>query len=305
MLRRARWPQSAPRLGVLAWQALSGSLLLTLLLAGVALNVPTSGLGGSLAELLHACLLAFRAEYAHPGGVVIHVLSTAATVAVAVRVGYLLTVGLHRAARSRALHLDRLRLASYREPRIDALIVDHPAAAAYCLPGRARTVVLTGAAVAVLDEGELAAVVHERAHVRGRHHLVVAAAGAPARTLPFVPGLRTAQVEQARLLEMIADDDAARGRARVTVARALVHLAEGSVPSVALGAADVAAAVRVQRMLGPARRVRTGRRLLIAVAITLTAATPALIVAAPAVAVMSQGSCPIGVAPAAASGLGA
>ena len=88
--------------------------------------------------------------------------------------------------------------------------MEHPAAVAYCLPGRVGTIVLTTAALAALDDAELAAVLaHERAHLRGRHHLVLAAASALAQTLPFLPGLCTAQTELARLLEMIADDKAA------------------------------------------------------------------------------------------------
>jgi len=80
------------------------------------------------------------------------------------------------------------------------------------LPARsARTVVLTSAAVAALSDDELGAVLdHERAHLRGRHHLAVAAAAALVATMPILPLFRWARTELACLLEMIADDDAAR-----------------------------------------------------------------------------------------------
>jgi Zn-dependent protease with chaperone function len=296
-LHRARWPEHAPRLGVIAWQTLSGSVLAALLLAGVTLSVPSTEVGGSLTDLLHACVTALRAQYATPGGAALHAVGAAGTAALVVRSTFLVVTGLVGARRAREDHLHRLRLAARREDTLDALIVEHPAAAAYCLPGRARTIVLTSAAIAALGDAELAAVLtHERAHLRGRHHLVLAAASALARTLPFLPGLRTAQTEQARLVEMIADDEAAKGGARVTVARALVHLAEGSVPASALGAADVATAARVHRMLGPKHSVGVGRRTLIAAAIVLTATAPIVLAAWPAVAVAQSDSCPIVIA---------
>ncbi len=293
-LRRAQWPEHVPRLGIIAWQALSGSVLAALLLAGLSVSVPTTELGGGLADLLHACALAIRAQYATPGGAALHAAGAAGTLIVAARAAYLLVTVLVGGRRARQRHLHHLQLAACRHSTIDALIVEHPAAAAYCLPGRASTIVLTSAALAALDDAELAAVLaHERAHLRGRHHLVLAAASVPARTLPFLPGLGTARTEQARLLEMIADDVAAERGARVTVARALVHLAEGSVPVASLGAADVAAAERVHRMLGPKLRVGLARRALIGLVIVLTAAAPVVLAAWPAVAAAQSDSCPI------------
>lgn len=297
-LRRAKWPARAPRLGVIAWQTLSGSVMFALLLAGLSLSLPTSEIGGSLADLLHACAERIRAQYATPGGAALHAAGATGTAGLAVRATYLLLTDLVRARRVREQHLHRLRLAARREDSLDALVVEHPAAAAYCLPGRARTIVLTSAALATLDDAELAAVLaHERAHLHGRHHLVLAVASAISRSLPFLPGLRTAEAEQARLVEMVADDEAAKLGARVTVARALVHLAEGSVPAAAFGAAEVAAAARVQRLLAPNRQVGLGRRTAIAAAIVLTAAAPLALAAWPAAAAAQGKSCPLVIAP--------
>lgn len=297
-LSRTRWPEHVPALGVIAWQTLSGSVLVALLLAGLSLSVPTTELGGSLADLLHACAVAIRAQYATPGGAALHAAGATSTAALAVRSAYLLVTDLVGARRAREQHLYRLRLSARRDDRIDAFIVEHPTAAAYCLPGRASTIVLTSAALAALDDAELAAVLaHERAHLSGRHHIVLAAASALARTLQFLPGLSTAHAEQARLLEMVADDEAAKFGARVTVARALVHLAEGSVPTVALGAAEVAAAARVRRMLGSRRRVGVGRRTVIVAAIVLTAAVPFGLAIWPAAAATQIDSCPTAIAP--------
>lgn len=297
-LRRARWTQRAPRLGVAAWQTLSASVLAALLLAGVTVIVPSGVVSANIAELLHACVMALRAQYATPGGALLHATGATATLSLAARAAYLLTRGLRDARRWRAEHLTQLCLVAHRDPTLDALIVEHPTAAAYCLPGRARTVVLTSAALAALDDDELAAVLaHERAHLRGRHHLVVAGAAALDRTVPFLPVFRWARAEQTRLLEMIADDDAAMSADRLTVARALVRLAEGSVPAMALGAADVAAVARVQRLLKPANRLGFVRSSVIGGMLVVTAALPIAIAAAPAWAAAEMAYCPISAAP--------
>ena len=293
-LRRARWPEQAPRLGVAAWQTLSSSILVALLLAGLVLVVPSGVMSTSLAETLDACVMALRAQYATPGGAVLHATGVAATLTLGTRVAYLLVKGLRDARRAGADHLRGLQLVAHRNPGLDALVVDHPAAAAYCLPGRAATIVLTSAAVAALSDQELVAVLaHERAHLRGRHHLVAAAASALARSLPFVPGLQWARAEQSRLLEMIADDEAAAGGARLSVARALLTLAGATVPSAGLGAADVAAVARVERMLVPASRIGVGRRVLIGAMLGVTAMAPLAIASAPAVLAAEMGYCPI------------
>jgi len=293
-LRAASWPRRAPTLGVAAWQILSGSILGALLLSGLVVVVPAGIASTNLAEALHACVMALRAQYATPGGALVHATGAALTLTLAVRTCYLLGVGLRGARQARSAHLNGLRLVAHRDTRLDALVVEHPAAAAYCLPGRAHTIVLTSAAIAALTDTELTAVLaHERAHLRGRHHLVAATAVALARTLPFLPGLRWARDEQARLLEMIADDKAALHGDRLSVAGALVRLAGSNVPAAALGAADIAAVARVERLLSPAHRLGTGRRLLIAAALSLTALAPVAIAAAPGVAAAQMEYCPI------------
>lgn len=295
-LRRAQWTRRAPRLGVAAWQALSVSVLLSLLLAGVSVVVPADVVSSSLADLLRACAMAIEAQYATPGGAIVHAVSAAATITLAVRTGYMYASALTRARRQAEQHLRGLALAGRRDPRLDALVVDHPTAAAYCLPGRSGTVVLTSAAVASLSPVELAAVLaHERAHLRGRHHLVLASALALSRSVPVLPIFKWAYLEQSRLLEMVADDRAASTiGSRLTVARALVRLAEGVLaPPVALGAANVAAVSRVERLIAPERLLtlpaRAGMICLIAAAVLL----PVTIAVAPAGLAAWADYCPI------------
>jgi len=94
--------------------------------------------------------------------------------------------------------------------------VDHHQAAAWCLPGVGRRVVLTTAAITVLDDGRLAAVLaHERAHQRGHQHLLVSLARSLAAAFPRVCAFRQGHEQVARLVELLADDAAAaRGAGR-------------------------------------------------------------------------------------------
>jgi hypothetical protein len=64
-LARARWADRAPRLAVAAWLALTGSAVVSVVLGGVALVVPTVRVSASLSALLTACVMALRANYAH------------------------------------------------------------------------------------------------------------------------------------------------------------------------------------------------------------------------------------------------
>lgn len=292
-LRSARWPQACPALGVLAWQVLSFSILIALVLAGLLVLLPAGVTNGNMENLLQTCLMELRSQYATPGGAAAHLAGAVLLGLVVIRSGLFLVRGLRAARRDRQGHLAGLRLVARRHLAIDALVVEHPIAAAYCLPGRARTIVLTSTAIAALDDTELAAVLaHERAHLRGRHHLVLAMAGALAQAVPLLPGLRWARVEQSRLLEMLADDAAAGVTGRRAVATAVLQLADANVPAT-LGAADVAAGIRVRRMLTPAEPLAAAARLAIVCALLVLAAAPATIAVVPALSAAQIHTCPL------------
>lgn len=90
---------------------------------------------------------------------------------------------------------------------------------------------------------------HERAHLRGAHHLVDLLVRALAAGLSPWPGARTAHREVRRHLEAVADDAAARRGSRRTVARAIVDAAS-TVPVVGLGSGGWSH-WRVDRLLTP------------------------------------------------------
>lgn len=294
LLAGSPWFGRSPRLGVLAWQALSCSVVVAVILIGAALALPEVPFRADLAEMLSACAAALRAQYATPGGAAVSATGAVLGVTVLARGGYCLVTSLLSAARERRRQSDALALVARGHDGSEALVVDHPAAAAYCLRGRRPQIVLTSGAVAALDDDELAAVLaHERAHLRGRHDLVLAVSGALHRAFPWVPVFRVAHRELTRLVEMVADDVAARRNDRLTVAAALVRLAEASAPAAALGAGGTTSLARVRRLVAPAHPLGTARSVLAAFAIAALVATPVAVVVAPAVVAASADLCPV------------
>jgi Zn-dependent protease with chaperone function len=220
-LRRVRLFASLPRLGVLAWQVQSFAALASVALAGATLVVPSSGLGNGLATFLRACIYTLQAAYTAPAqfpavtaGVLLAAVSTLWPA------GWV-TAQLMVARRDRRRTRDALALVSHDDAALGATLVDADVAAAYCVPGRHGRIVLTTATVSALDDDELAAVIaHERAHLRERHYLAVGAANGLARAFPGVPLFATAAAEIARLVELRADDVAARDTDQISVAAA-------------------------------------------------------------------------------------
>lgn len=291
-LRRVRLFDALPRLGVLAWQAVSFAALTSVALAGLTLVVPASSMGGDLASLLRACVFTLQAAYAAPMALPAVTAGVALASAASLwPAGWVLTE-LLVARRERHNTLDALALVSRDDAELGATVVDTDVAAAYCLPGRHGRIVLTTAAVSALDPHEVAAVIaHERAHLRERHHIAVAVATGLRRAFPLVPLFAAAAPEIARLVEMRADDAAAHDTDRVSVAAALVALAGMRAPRAALAAADTARATRVMRLLEPAGPVAIGRPAAVVVTLTLLLLAPALLAAYPAFAAASADIC--------------
>lgn len=293
-LCRASWPVRAPRLGVLAWQALSGSVLASIALAGLALAVPVWPVSADLAGFLDTCVMLVRAQYSTPGGAVVGGLGALMAIAVMGRPGYCFAASSWTAHHGRVLQREQLALLARHDVALNVLVLDHATCAAYCVPGRGGQIVVTSATLGALDADQVAAVLaHERAHLRGRHHLVLRAASSLREAFPFVPAFAYAAAEVARLTEMIADDAAAHGRDRLTLATALVRLAEGSTPVGALGAGGSTAVARVRRLAAPTAPLGVRAQLAALTGVFVLAAVPFVVTAAPALAVASANYCPV------------
>jgi Zn-dependent protease with chaperone function len=184
-LRRARWPLRSPRLGILAWQALSASVVLATFLAGATVAVPIVPISAKLADVVDACWLAIREQYSTPGGAAVASLGVLLMLAVAGRLGFVLAVEWVATSRRRRHQRRSLLLVARRHAVTGALVLPHPTSAVYCLPGRRGVIVCTSAAIATLSVHQLNAVLaHERAHLHARHHLVLTAAASLRTAFP-------------------------------------------------------------------------------------------------------------------------
>ena len=293
VLGRAGWTARAPLLGIVTYLAAGWSVLAALGLAGLTLAVHATALGGGLSHLIGACVLRLRAMYATPGGAAIAGLGLILAGAVAARTALTAASHLRTTGRQALRHAQTARLVGHPEPALGAVLVEHPEPAAYCVSGRHPMVIVTTGALRALDAGQLDAVLaHERAHLASRHHRLLAMARIAGQVLPFLPLMRDADAQVARLVELHADDAATGASDPRSLATALVVLATAASPAPALAAAATDAVQRIHRLLGPAEQLgRVHRQLLRATAAALALA-PVLLALAPAVAALALGRVP-------------
>lgn len=251
----ATWPLRAPRLAVLAWQLASISYLAAVAFGVVALVVPGNGLPAEVPHLFGQCVSAYHQATESAAGIALCLTVSALAFGLLGRIGWCLTRTLRRTAHRRAMHRHGLRMVARPHPTLGVLVVDHPIPAAYSLPGRGGTIVLTTAAVRNLHPTEMQAVLaHERAHARGHHHLWVTLSGALHSAFPRVPLLRRAAAAVSDLVEMAADDTAARVTGTEPVLSALIAFSGASAPtSGALAMAGTTTRPRLQRLAFPVR----------------------------------------------------
>jgi Zn-dependent protease with chaperone function len=293
VLGRAGWTSRAPLLAIAAYLTAAWSVIAALGLAGLTLAVHATALGGGLSHLIGACVLRIRALYATPGGATVAGLGLALAGAVLARAAVTAAAHLRAAGREARRHAETARLVGHPEPGLGATLVDHPQPAAYCVAGRHPTVILTTGAVRALDPGQLDVVLaHERAHLAGHHHRLRAMARIARQVVPFLPLMRDADVQVARLVELHADDAATRARDPGALAAALVVLATGASPAPALAAAANDAVQRIHRLLRPAEPVGRIRRQLLRAGVAALAVTPALLALTPAIVALALGRVP-------------
>jgi Zn-dependent protease with chaperone function len=239
----------------------------------------------ALADVVH--------HWSHPGSVLAHCLTVLRDLAAGnvLQLGLLVLLGVGAVAvtisatrlvrmlvRMRSQthgHASAVRLVGRRLTGLDAVVIDAPEPAAYCIAGRPHAVVITSAALATLTKPQVAAILaHERAHLDGRHPEIVAVASGLAATFPVLRLMTEGAHHISRLLEMCADDTAVRKHGPQPILDGILALAGASpVPAGALGAAGAAVLARAER-LAAARDPEFGRRALTAAVIAMTAGGP-------------------------------
>ncbi|MFG2302431.1 M56 family metallopeptidase [Actinacidiphila glaucinigra] len=253
VLVRCTWPHRAPALAVATWHALTVSFTVAVALAAYNLATPTHHLHAGIHGLLYSCELASESSDHAP-----HIAdswSLAPPVSVVLLVCVSFIIEALRARRARSRHLRILDVVGRPSTALRAVVLDHDVPAAYCLPGRHSRVVVSQGALRLLSTEQLAAVLeHERAHITGRHHLVLAAAQAFAAVFGWVPLARHAKEQTAMLLEMVADDRALRHHSRDVLATAMYEMAAAkAAPRGSFAAGGPSALPRLQRVLAPQR----------------------------------------------------
>ena len=264
LLHKASWPFRGPYTAVIAWQALGlawgVSTIGTLLSFGLS-SYQLGAASGSLAlaaDLFSGRL--FLAELSQGPEGISHIVAVILAVILTLVLLYGLISSFVQVVRVRRRHHDLLELVASEHPDVPgARVVDHPVAAAYCLPGILRSqVVISAGALEVLDERELAAVLaHEQAHLRQRHDLVLLPFSSLKRAFPRVRLINTYYETVALLIEMCADDQARRTSSPRELATALLRFGAAGPAPVPEGAMAVIAAAqggvmhRVDRLLRP------------------------------------------------------
>lgn len=245
LLAAARWPARSPGRALQLWQALglSGGLLALEVLL-------TLGLAPVGEDHLDGARRAWDAPSLLPWW---SWLALAGFAALLLRLLSVLLVSTARTLLARRRHRLLVDLVTTPAPTLRGTrVVDHDLPVAYCLPGLRSRVVLSQGVLALLAPAEVEAVLaHERAHLTQRHDLVVLPFVALGATFPQLPAVRTAQAEVALLVEMLADDVAARRHDRAVLASALGKVGAGGVPTGGLGATETAVERRRKRLLRP------------------------------------------------------
>jgi Zn-dependent protease with chaperone function len=289
-LAAAQWPRRSPAAAIVLWQALGlgGGLAAvgTLLALGTARQ--QSGVAGSALREVTG----LADGHGMPGPALLNIARLACLAAGLVLLALLVWVLVAASAavlRARQRQRALLSLLARGDPKVPgALVVDFPAAAAYCLPGLRSAIVISAGTLDLLDSHELAAVIaHERAHLRERHDLVLLPFVALLNGFAWSPVVRKAHQAVALLIEMHADDMALRHRPARELATALLRVGAaggGTAPSGALAvgtAADCDVAARVTRLLRPAPGLPPAVRTLVVLAAALAIVVPVAVLTVP------------------------
>jgi Zn-dependent protease with chaperone function len=282
LLTHARWTWRTPHTAIALWQAL-----------GLAWGLASIGtlLSFGVAPYGQSVVLGVVRFFDDPSGLSsFQMAAVAAGLTLALLLVGVLLIAIGAVLRARRRHRALLALVAHGDPEVPGMLVlDHPVAAAYCVPGVRSKVVVSAGTLELLGPYELAAVLaHERAHARERHDLVLLPFTSLRRIFPQarIVGRMLDAVEL--LIEMAADDRARRHRPAKELATALLRFATaGSAPTPAgtlgiIGADETSPIlVRVRRLLSPAPLPRPMRGAMLAAA-TAVAVLPLILYALPA-----------------------
>ena len=251
------WDSRNPRQALLAWQA---ALLSVTAAAGIGLlTVSHHGWEALLTWALHAEYRAVHTAYGLTSATWVEATATVTGTVLLSRLLWAVTTTALAVRRQRQVHRELLRVLCrpVRTTPGVVSVVDADEPAVYCLPGpHARTVVTSAALRRLTPDQFAAALAHERAHLRARHHWLLSWGLALRTGFGSLPLFATFGKAAARLVELAADDEAARRHGRRTTAAALLALSGDSAPAGSLSAGG-STAERIARLVGPRPRRAT------------------------------------------------
>ncbi|MEY9966561.1 Zn-dependent protease with chaperone function [Streptacidiphilus sp. MAP12-16] len=291
LLARARWAEREPVLALWAWQCL---VVATLLCCGLALVLTGAAAWPAARDLLfsgapHGVEAAYGFPLARPWAIAGAFLFAVGGVRTAMALG----LEVHSA---RALRRRRQRELALRAPELPAglgsrsgsgsgerlVVLENTQPKAWSLPGpRARLVVTTGALHRLSDRELDAVLAHERGHVRARHHWLLQCAEALNTGFPGAGIFVLFREQVGRLVELAADDSAARRHGRLATALALVELNTAPGPAESCPALVSEVPGRVDRLLAGEPRLSVAHRLRLTVGALAAVGAPLALAFAP------------------------
>jgi Peptidase family M48 len=154
-----------------------------------------------------------------------------------------------RQRRRNAPHMQQLRVLAAECRGDDPLWIEDERPIAVSIGGRSGLIVMSrGLRDQLTPAAVHATLEHERAHLRGRHHLILAVLETLALALPWCPLLRVAPEAARDLVELAADSRAARQCGPSAVREALCRLTGHPLPVGALAMAGRLTEARLQRL---------------------------------------------------------
>ena len=239
-LATARWPRRSPAAAIMLWQAmgLGWGVAAIGTLAALGADPGGPGVAGGALAMLDSAVRKVASEVRPPGVLAaLRLFCLGASATLFALLCWVLVASAVAVLRDRRRHRALLSLLAHGDPKVPgALVVDYPAAAAYCVPGLRSRIVISAGTLDLLDQAELAAVLaHERAHLRERHDLVLLPFTALTRAFPWSVLVQRSYASVALLVEMLADDHAARHRPARELVTALIRVGSAGTPGAPAG----------------------------------------------------------------------
>src|SRR6185312_14023785 len=228
VLSRSRWTSRSPFTALLLWQAIA--LAGGLSMIGAFLVWGLEPLGRNLLSALRGFWGVLVGEPGADQLTVIHVFALSTSLLIGGHLVFTLLLTTYKVTRQRTRHRRLLALLSGPSLSIPgAVVVEHQAPVAYCLPGfnGSLTVLSRGLLDSLDEEGLHGVIAHERAHLDQRHDLLVLAFESWHQALPWLPTSRLARRAVQELIEMLADDAALEQVSREDLLRSLVAVSAG------------------------------------------------------------------------------